>query len=127
VLAAAHHPTPDKKLLDALTPALLAIDASVSSLYADYVLAALPAAARKYLEDAVNARTYEYKPDLLRRSFQEGEAKGEAKALLTVLDTRGLHVSDEVRERIASCTDPGRLEAWLRRAVTVERAEELFD
>ncbi len=65
---------------------------------------------------------------LLRNSkyFAEGEAKGEAKSILTVLDARGIAVSDQVRETILSCRDLDQLEKWLRRALEVSRAEELL-
>ncbi|MET8452460.1 hypothetical protein [Streptomyces sp. NPDC005209] len=55
-----------------------------------------------------------------------GEAKGEAKGVLRVLEVRGLPISDEVRERITTCTDLDRLNDWLDRAGTVACAEELF-
>ncbi|MCN9242133.1 hypothetical protein NGF19_15270 [Streptomyces sp. RY43-2] len=56
----------------------------------------------------------------------EGEARGEAKGILRVLEVRGFHVSDDTRERIASCTDLDRLADWLDRSGTVERPEDLF-
>ncbi|MCP3769431.1 MULTISPECIES: hypothetical protein [unclassified Streptomyces] len=56
----------------------------------------------------------------------EGEAKGEAKGILRVLEVRGLVVSDGTRERILTCTDLDRLNDWLDRSGTVERAEDLF-
>ncbi|MEU6377577.1 hypothetical protein [Streptomyces sp. NPDC046909] len=56
----------------------------------------------------------------------KGEARGEAKGILTVLDVRGIAVSASVRERITSCTDLDRVDAWLERSRTVERAEDLF-
>ncbi|MDN0200446.1 hypothetical protein [Streptomyces sp. S.PNR 29] len=55
-----------------------------------------------------------------------GLAKGEAKGILRVLEVRGLPVSDEVRERITTCTDLDRLNDWLDRAGTVTQAEHLF-
>ena len=55
-----------------------------------------------------------------------GEARGEAKGVLFVLEVRGISVSDSVRERITSCTDLDRVDAWLERSRTVERAEDLF-
>jgi hypothetical protein len=67
----------------------------------------LPAAARDYLEAV-------------------GEARGEARAVLTVLAARGLEISDEARERISGCTDLDQLDQWVRRAVTVTPADELF-
>ncbi|MFI9601682.1 hypothetical protein ACIHCX_17760 [Streptomyces sp. NPDC052043] len=56
----------------------------------------------------------------------EGKAEGEAKGILRVLEVRGLPVSDDVRERITSCTDLELLADWLDRSGTVKRAEDLF-
>ncbi|MDX3247307.1 hypothetical protein [Streptomyces sp. ME18-1-4] len=56
----------------------------------------------------------------------EGEAEGEAKGVLRVLEVRGVPISDDVRERITSCTEIGLLDDWLERAGTVEHAEDLF-
>jgi hypothetical protein len=56
----------------------------------------------------------------------EGRAQGEAKGILSVLEVRGIPVPDSVRERITSCTDLDRMDAWLERSRTVERAEDLF-
>lgn len=56
----------------------------------------------------------------------EGKAKGEAKGILFVLEVRGISVSDSVRERLTACTDLDRMDAWLERSRTVERAEDLF-
>lgn len=60
--------------------------------------------------------------DTQRRSFAEGQAK----AILRVLERRGVPVSAEQRERILGCADFATLEAWLDRAVTAATAEELF-
>jgi hypothetical protein len=57
----------------------------------------------------------------------EGRAEGEAKGILSVLEVRGIPVTDSVRERITSCTDLDRMDTWLERSRTVERAEDLFD
>ncbi|MFL4906455.1 hypothetical protein ACJ6WF_25540 [Streptomyces sp. MMS24-I2-30] len=54
-------------------------------------------------------------------------AEGKAESVLRILEVRGLSVSDDVRERISACTDLARLDDWLDRSGTVERAEELFD
>ncbi|MHB9859697.1 hypothetical protein [Streptomyces sp. YIM S03343] len=71
---------------------------------------------------------------VLERAFHDGEAQGEAKGkaegkaegIIRVLEVRGLDVSDDVRERITSCTDLDRLADWLDRSVTVTEAQELF-
>jgi hypothetical protein len=53
-------------------------------------------------------------------------AEGEAKGVLLILETRGIEVTEEQRQRITGCGDPEQLEAWIRRAVTVTSADELF-
>ncbi|MDV9169137.1 hypothetical protein R6V09_03165 [Streptomyces sp. W16] len=59
-------------------------------------------------------------------AYLEGRAEGEAKGILFVLEARGIPVPDSVRERITTCTDLDRMDAWLERSRTVERAEDLF-
>ncbi|MFE4591827.1 RpnC/YadD family protein [Streptomyces laurentii] len=56
----------------------------------------------------------------------EGRTEGRAEDVLTVLDARGIPVPDSVRERITSCTDLDQLSRWLRRAITVSAAEDIF-
>ncbi|MGW1746029.1 hypothetical protein ACWCRD_10530 [Streptomyces sp. NPDC002092] len=41
-------------------------------------------------------------------------------------EVRRLPFSDDVRARITTCTDLARLDDWLGRAGTVERAEDLL-
>ena len=104
---------------------------SSCSLYADLVLKALPEAARAYLEDLMDAATihatYGYQSDYARRYYGQGEAKGEARALLAFLGARGIDVPDPVRDDITSCTDLDQLDTWIRRAVTATKVEDLFD
>ncbi|MFB8771362.1 hypothetical protein [Streptomyces broussonetiae] len=68
---------------------------------------------------------------LIEETFLEGEAKGKAEGraegVLRVLEARGLGVPDTVRERVTACTDLDLLDDLLVRAVTVERADALFD
>jgi hypothetical protein len=109
-------------------------------LYYDTVLAELPKAARIYLQEVVmTTQVYPYQSEFARQYFTrgqaegraeglaEGEARGEANALLTVLDARGIRLTDSARAHITDCTDLGLLESWLRRATTIDKAEELFD
>jgi predicted transposase YdaD len=56
----------------------------------------------------------------------KGRAEGEAKMLLRVLAARGLAVPSDVRERILSCTDTTRLEAWADQAVSATSITEIF-
>ncbi|WP_369176494.1 hypothetical protein [Streptomyces mutabilis] len=63
---------------------------------------------------------------LFEEKYLEGEARGEAKGVLRVLEVRNLVITDAVRERITTCADLTLLNDWLDRAGTVERAEDLF-
>lgn len=69
--------------------------------------------------------------DFARRYVAEGraqgEALGEAKSILTVLDARGIDVPDKIRDTVLSCEDLGRLQKWLRRALDINQADELLD
>ncbi|WP_152990452.1 hypothetical protein [Sphaerimonospora mesophila] len=56
----------------------------------------------------------------------EGLAKGEARAVLTILEVRGIPVSDAERARITACSDLKQLDEWARRAVTVTSTGDLF-
>jgi hypothetical protein len=53
-------------------------------------------------------------------------SRGQAEAILTVLKTRKLDVSDAERERIVTCTNLNHLKTWLRRAVRAEKTSDLF-
>ncbi len=55
-----------------------------------------------------------------------GEARGEAKSVLTVLEARGIAISETQLRQILECTDLDRLSEWVRKAVTVTNADELF-
>lgn len=129
--AMAHRAHPDRnKVLHALLSALAAVDPERATLYSDVVLAALPAAARRYLEALMTTRTYEYQSDFVRRYvFQgraEGRAEGEAKAVLAVLDARGIDIPDDARARITECSDLDQLDIWVRRAATARSINDLF-
>jgi hypothetical protein len=127
----AHGGRPDRfAVLDALLAALDVVDEQRATLYSDVVLAALPLAARRYLEAMMTSRTYEYQSEFVRRYvFQgraEGEAKGEAKAILAFLEARGVDVPDDARARISGCTDLDQLDVWVRRAATAGSVDNLF-
>jgi hypothetical protein len=66
----------------------------------------------------------------MRKSFAEGEAKGQvrgrAKAIVRFLAARGLTVTQEQRDRILDCTDLETLDRWLDTAVVAASTDELF-
>jgi hypothetical protein len=53
--------------------------------------------------------------------------EGERAALFEVLDARGLKVDEETHQRILACTELSQLKVWLRKAVSVQAAQELFE
>lgn len=130
VLSAMAHGDQDK-VLHAFVSALASCDDLRNAIYADLVMGALPEAARRVLEDLVGTRTYEYQSDFVRRYIFQGRAEAtieaQATAILTVLAARGLSISEDARSRITSCSDADQLDAWLRRAATVDSVDDVFD
>ena len=56
----------------------------------------------------------------------EAQARGEAEAVLKVLEARGAAVSEAQRQEILACRDLDRLDRWLRRAALAASAEEVL-
>lgn len=115
----------------ALAEALRSAGPKRAILYYDIVLAGLPVATRTRWEAFMTLITpgYKYQSELFQKLATEheelGEARGEARAILTVLEGRGLPVPVEVRERILACTDLAQLDAWLRRALTATTIDDV--
>jgi Arc/MetJ-type ribon-helix-helix transcriptional regulator len=119
-------------------------------LYHDLVSTALPEAARIALEKLMASGNYEFQSDFARKYLtkgreeglekgreeglekglekgrEEGEVAGQAKALLAVLESRGMRISKKARTRILACTDIEQIDAWLRKAASVASVDELF-
>ncbi|MCW6004684.1 hypothetical protein K1W54_08815 [Micromonospora sp. CPCC 205371] len=66
--------------------------------------------------------SYEFKSDFAKHYIGIGKARGEARgwarAVLIVLEGRGVAVPDDLCKQILDCTDLDKLETWLRRAAT---------
>jgi hypothetical protein len=112
-------------VLHGLLAALEVVDHEMFGPYYDLVFAALPAAARRHLEEQMTT-TYEYRSEFMRNVVGRAKAEGEAHAVLTFLAARGVEVPDEARARIVECTDVDVLDAWARRAATATTVEDLF-
>ncbi|GAB3279298.1 hypothetical protein GCM10027589_05750 [Actinocorallia lasiicapitis] len=56
-----------------------------------------------------------------------GEARGWAKSVLIVLNSRKVSVPEEIRQRILDCTDVALLQTWLDRAIHATRIEQVID
>ncbi|NUN16623.1 MAG: hypothetical protein HUU55_23600, partial [Myxococcales bacterium] len=53
-------------------------------------------------------------------------AEGEAKAILTILEVRGLTITEEQRSKVTNTTDLDQLNRWLKQAVLANTTDELF-
>jgi len=156
VLSALAHGQRDVETAVAVALAAVAatepLDEERRALYLDVVEAALSEAARKALEmlpenyvfqgpsyrkgieegrlkgrlEGVEQGRLEGVEQGRREGEREGRAQGEANALLTILQTRGLQLTEEQRQRIVSCNDIEQLDAWVRKAVTATSVEDLF-
>ena len=104
----------------------------MQALYLDLIETALGEAARKAFE--MIPETYKFQgPTYLKAHAKglaegrtEGQALGEAQAVITVLEARGLAPTEQQRQRILACTDLEQLNTWVRKAVTLIDVEELF-
>ncbi|MBO0853420.1 MAG: hypothetical protein J2P18_06590 [Nocardia sp.] len=142
VLSAVAHPLhPDHtRIWQALATGLRTLGADPALRYHDFILTMLPPAVRPVWEAFMSTglRDYNFTSDFARKYIAEGreegreegriegEALGEAKSILTVLDARGIAVSDHLRDTVTSCADLDQLQKWLRRALEINRADELL-
>ncbi|MET9024010.1 hypothetical protein ABZW96_00150 [Nocardia sp. NPDC004168] len=73
---------------------------------------------------------YEYQSDFARKYVAQGRDEGRTeeavRALLLVLEARGIVVGQKTRAEITGCTDLDRLESWTRKAATAESEHDLF-
>lgn len=67
-----------------------------------------------------------YRSWLAEEIREEAYSQGYAHVVLRVLELRGVHIPDEARGRIDSCTNLALLETWLTRALTAASAAEIF-
>lgn len=101
--------------------------------YYEYAYRMSPLDIRKTLEEIMATTWPVYTPYAKRHYGKgledgraEGLAEGEAKAVLTVLEARGIAVPEAVRARVMGCTETAVLEEWLRRSATVTDPHDLF-
>ena len=60
------------------------------------------------------------------QSRTEGRVESRAEDVITVLEARGIRLSGKERTHITGCADLKQLSTWLRRAITVDKASDLF-
>ena len=111
-----------RQVLDAITDTH-ASTADIRSLSA-IILGVASDAARQELEATM--RTTPYRTDFFDRVEAEGAARAKREVLLKIIESRHIQPSEEQRELVGSCTDLGRLDTWLDRALTASSAAEIF-
>jgi hypothetical protein len=140
-------------IASAVLPAIQGLDEERSRLYYDLMYNSLNEASRRALEDLMKG--YEYQSDFAKKYVAQGRAEGftegltkgitegltqgrnegllegrteeAARAVLMVLQARGVAVSDADRERILAQKDPERLERWLEKAAVASSVGEVLD
>ncbi|MFD0772378.1 hypothetical protein ACFQZ2_00460 [Streptomonospora algeriensis] len=55
-----------------------------------------------------------------------GQAAGEAKAIIKLLRSRGIDLTDDQRDTILTCTDIEQLDTWFDRALKADTARDVF-
>ena len=78
------------------------------------------------LRNLLHAKGYRDLDEVRSEGQDIGRLDGLRSAVLTVLETRGLAVSDELRAAVTGCGDAAILDRWLQQAATVERAEQVL-
>jgi hypothetical protein len=123
-----------------LAQTLLNLGPERALLYYDVVLAGLPLPARQRWETFMTTipTGYTFKSEQFRtiaaeaaaagtaKGMAKGMAEGEARAVLAVLDARGLAIPRGARERILATTDLDLLDTWLRAAANATRLEDVL-
>ncbi len=137
----------------AVLPAIRELDDDRARFYYDLVYNSLPEAARRSLEAMMKG--YEYQSDFAKKyvaqgrteghteghtegltegltkglteGLTKGRTEGTARALLTVLQVRGIAVPEAVRERILAHKDLERLERWLEKAAVAVSVADVID
>jgi hypothetical protein len=71
---------------------------------------------------------YEMELELARdKGREEGREEGRAEAILQILSVRGIPLSTEDNARLMACRDVSALDKLVRRALTMQPGEGLFD
>lgn len=128
-----------KEVGEAFLTGLNDLDDDNAPRYYEYAHKMASAPARRVLEALMSTSTWPVSSPFARKHFgkgkeeglaeglAKGKTEGEATLLLTLLEARGIVVSDEIRARIASCTDLLQFDVWTRRAAVSTSAEDVFE
>ncbi|QRN99912.1 hypothetical protein JRI60_13200 [Archangium violaceum] len=63
----------------------------------------------------------------LQQGLARGRAEGRAEDVVRILAARGVHVDDEARRRILTCSDLDTLDRWFDRALRATSLSDVLD
>ncbi|MGW4641461.1 hypothetical protein ACWEN6_23275 [Sphaerisporangium sp. NPDC004334] len=118
--------------------ALKDIGAEHAPQYYEYAYRLASKAVRRILEEIMTDTTWPVFSPFAREHYgkgleagkQEGRVEGrvveKVSAVLTILEARGVQVSDDARKRITACADLTVLDTWMLRSITATSTDELF-
>ena len=92
----------------------------------ELIVGSLPPNVLREIEDEMELHSEPLLSNWSKQRIAQGWREGRREAIRLVLEARGLSLTPAQRERIEECTNGRSLDAWLRRAATVERVEQLF-
>ncbi|HEX6683655.1 MAG TPA: hypothetical protein VF062_12710 [Candidatus Limnocylindrales bacterium] len=117
-------------ILETLAAALAGVDVPTAGFLVEFTEVGLGRSRAAQIWRELMRSKYGFESQLHAEWRQEGIEQGRveeaAAAVLRVLEARGLAVPADVAQQITGCADRALLEELLARAVTVERAEDLF-
>ncbi|MGW4732470.1 hypothetical protein ACWEQC_25395 [Streptomyces shenzhenensis] len=74
----------------------------------------------------MNAIQYFWRHPLAEQVREEGRIEERRGMVLSILQWRGIPVTNTVHDRVNSCADLDQLETWVRRAVHATKSADLF-
>jgi hypothetical protein len=123
--ALAHGPS-DDAVIDGAVEAIARARPPHGAAFLEMLRYHLGDAFERALERVMATHEHLYLSDYARKIFDDGRAEGQARAVLRVLSARGLHVAEELRDRVLACADPAQLDVWLERAARATQIDEVF-
>jgi hypothetical protein len=117
----------DRSVVETFAAALEFVPPEHAPKYTEYAYMMAAPTVQRMLREIMASTSWPVYSPFAREHFGRGERKGEADAILTVLEVRGIEVPEGARARIRTCADQGQLDAWLKRAAVATSLSELFD
>lgn len=115
-----------KRLLIAAEAELAPLSEETARRYTEYMLGLLSEHPRMILEALMQQETYPYQSKLLADRETRGEIRGESSALLSVIEVRGLALTENERRVIENCNDLARLKTWVKKSVTAPSVADII-